>query len=116
MNSNRHTRFTRNAFRATVVVGFAVAAMAAGGTMTTASAMHTTEGPGSARAAVRPVPTATTVTSPCFAVRTPDRWPAGDVGQPPECSHVFGASESFGVAAVTQGNSYRNRASVAATY
>lgn len=116
MNTNRQTRFTcttRTAFRTFVVVGFAAASMAVGGTMTAASAAHPTEGPGSASAAARPVPTATTVTSPCFAVRTPDRWPGGEVGQQPRCAHVFGASESFGAEAVAQGSSFQDVAAAA---
>ena len=113
MNTSNQTRFTRTTFRTSVVVGFAAASMAVAGAMTAASAAHPTEGPGSARSAARPVPTTTTVSSPCFAVRTPDRWPSGEVGQQPQCEHVFGASESFGVVAVAQGSNFRNRGTVA---
>jgi len=97
MNTKGKTRFT---FRTAAAVAVATASMVAPGSMTAASAAHKAEGPGSSHAAQRPTPEASTVTTPCFVVRTPDKWPASEVGQVPECSHVFGATDGFADIAV----------------
>ena len=79
-NKLRRTPMVQSVFAATV----AVVAMAASGP--SAAASHAVEGPGAP---------ATTpqgrVTTACFDVPTPDRWPA-DVGAVPDCSHTYGGA------------------------
>lgn len=106
--NTRHTTRTRSttstAFRYAFVFGVTTAAAVVA--MSPASAARPTDGPGSASSAVQPSASHAAVSSPCFAVRTPDRWP-NDVGAQPQCTHVFGASVSFGVSAAWDNRSTR---------
>jgi hypothetical protein len=83
--------------RAGRAAGIAVASVAAiAATMTfggPASASYPSDDGPSAhvtRPAAEPPPS---VSSPCFGVRTPDRW-ANDVGSAPRCTHTYGATDT----------------------
>ncbi len=84
--SNQHKRFGRTVFAAAVAASAAFAVTVP----TSASAAH----PADENPTQRQAATQGTVTSPCFAVRPPDRW-AADAGQPPQCTHAFGRVTAF---------------------
>lgn len=103
---NVHTHQTRsirtNTIRTCIGIGIAAAAsMTAAGTMTAASATHPVDGPGSSSAAARFAASHDVGSSPCFAARTWNRWPA-DVGEAPRCSHSHATSDSFAISAGTE--------------
>ena len=80
-NTNTHPthrpRFARAFFAASFAAG---TVFAMGGSATAAHPMD--DGPGT-----QATTTQRTQTSPCFAGRTPDRWPA-DAGPQPRCVHA----------------------------
>jgi hypothetical protein len=90
-----YVRNSRRRRPVSVVAVASAAFIAVGGFFFPANASHSIdEGPGVASATIAASDQATSVTSPCFAVRTADRW-AKDSGGQPRCAHAYGASTAF---------------------